>query len=82
MFAIRYSHPMKTFRIVVAILAIVPLALLIDLFFFQLVDYEIGELLYLIVGVPILTLNYWAWFEPVVIELYFFGKDIDQSQTS
>jgi len=63
---------MKAFRIIVAMLAIIPLALLVDLFFFQLVGYAIGELLYLSIGVPILTLNYWAWFEPELIEFYFF----------
>jgi len=66
---------MKAFRLILGILVIIPLALLVDLFFFQFVPYEIGELLYLGIGVPILTLNYWAWFEPEVIEFYFFGRE-------
>jgi len=29
----------------------------------------------LVIGVPILTLNFWAWEYPEIIEFYFFGKD-------
>jgi len=69
---------MKTFRIVVGILAILPLALLVDKIFLHPYFYgedSLGELLYLILGVPILTLNFWAWEYPEIIEFYFFGKD-------
>ena len=66
---------MKAFRILVGSLAVLPLTLLVDLFFLHLVKYELGELLYLSVGVPILTLNFWAWEYPEIIEFYFFGKE-------
>lgn len=66
---------MKTFRIIVGILAIFPLALLVDNIFlnFYFVDALLGEWLYLVLGVPILTLNFWAWIYPEIIEFYFFG---------
>ena len=70
---------MKTFRIVVGILAILPLTLLVDSIFLHPYLYaegSLGELLYLPIGVPILTLNFWAWSYPEIIEFYFFGKDI------
>jgi len=69
---------MKTFRIVVGILAIFPIALLADHIFLSsyYVAGSIGELLYLAVGVPILTLNFWAWTEPEIIEFYFFGYEM------
>lgn len=68
---------MKTFRIVVGIFAIFPLALLMDNIFLNayFVEASIGELLYLALGVPILTLNFWAWSYPEIIEFYFLGKE-------
>ena len=69
---------MKTFRIVVGILAILPIALLIDSIFLHPYLYgegSLGELLYLAIGVPILTLNFWALEYPEIIEFYFFGKE-------
>ena len=68
---------MKTFRIVVGILAILPLALLVDKIFLNsyYVETSLGELLYPAVGVPILTLNFWAWEYPEIIEFYFLGYE-------
>lgn len=69
---------MKTFRIVVGVLAVVPIALLVDALFLHPANYgegSLGELAYLVFGVPILILNMWAWVHPEVIEFYFFGKD-------
>ena len=74
---------MKTFRIVLGILAILPLTLLVDSIFLHPYYYgegSLGELLYLAIGVPILTLNFWAWTYPEIIEFYFFGKDIKPLQ--
>ncbi|MEP7134095.1 MAG: hypothetical protein ABI904_04095 [Chloroflexota bacterium] len=68
---------MKTFRILVGILAIFPLALLVDHIFLNgyFVEASLGEWLYLALGVPILTLNFWAWSYPEIIEFYVFGKE-------
>ena len=68
---------MKTFRIVLGILAIIPLVLLVDHIFIQTNDYEeasLKELAYMILGIPILILNLWAWIYPEIIEIYFLGK--------
>ena len=58
---------MKTLRIVLGILAAFPLALLADKLIFPPTEY--GEdtfktFDFLILGIPILILNYWAWFSP------------------
>lgn len=69
---------MKTFRIIVGILAIIPLALLVDILFFHPelnCDDCIQTYVYLIMGVPILIFNLWAWTAPELIEFIFFGKD-------
>ena len=69
---------MKTFRIVVGILALLPLSLLVDNLFFHPQFYEegsLGVLVYLLLGVPILTLNFWAWTYPEIIEFAFLGKN-------
>ena len=54
----------KTLRIVLGILAIIPLALLADKIFFRPIDYDensLRTLAYLVFGVPILTSNLWVW---------------------
>ena len=69
---------MKTFRIVVSVLAVIPVALLVDALFLHPANYgegSLGEMAYLVFGVPILILNMWAWIHPEIIEFYFFGKD-------
>ena len=71
------THPMKTFRIVVGVLAILPLALVIDILFFHPelnCDDCIRTYIYMLLGIPILIFNYWAWFESEIIEFAFFGK--------
>ena len=68
---------MTTFRIVLAILAIIPVALLTDAIFLHPTNYgenSLGELAFLVFGVPILIFNLWAWGYPRIIEIYFFGK--------
>lgn len=70
---------MKTFRIVVGILAIIPIAMIVDSIFLHPDNYgpgSLGELLYPVIGIPILILNMWAWAHPEIIEFYFFGKSI------
>ena len=69
---------MKTFRIVVGVVAILPLSLLLDKLFFHPQFYgegSLGEVMYLLIGVPILTLNFWAWTAPEIIEFYFLGQE-------
>jgi hypothetical protein len=66
------------FRIVFGILATLPLALWADKLFFLPTKYDensLKTLVFLALGVPILTLNLWAWFYPEIIELYFLGKE-------
>ena len=62
---------MKTFRIVFGILALIPLALLMDLLFLRPENYgegSIGELVFLVVGIPILIFNMWAWIHPELLK--------------
>jgi hypothetical protein len=69
---------MKTFRIVIGILAVSPLALLADQLIFHPTEYDelsIRTLAFVVLGVPILILNYWAWFDHEIIAFYFFGKE-------
>ena len=69
---------MKIFRIVVGVLAIIPVAMLVDSLFLHPANYglgSLGDLVYPVFGVPILILNMWAWEHPEIIEFFFFGKD-------
>ena len=69
---------MKTFRFVVGALALLPLALLANQLIFHpniYDEYSLETLIYLAISVPILTLNFWAWSYPEIIEFYFFGKE-------
>jgi hypothetical protein len=68
---------MKTFRIVIGILAVIPLYMIVDSLFHP-ANYglgTLGELLYPIFGIPILIFNMWAWVHPAIIEYYFFGGE-------
>jgi hypothetical protein len=64
---------MKAFRIVLGILAIVPIFLIIDTVSkpANYGEVTLGELAYLVLGTPIMILNLWAWIEPEIIESYF-----------
>jgi hypothetical protein len=66
---------MKAFRIVLGILAIIPIWLLVNTVSKPATYGEVtlGELAYLVVGTPIMILNLWAWIEPEIIEFYFLG---------
>jgi len=71
----------KNIRIVLAILAIIPITLLVYNLFFLPADYggdSIWEMAYLIFGVPILIFNYWAWAYPEIIERFLWGNKGDQ----
>ncbi|HXQ34887.1 MAG TPA: hypothetical protein VN843_12810 [Anaerolineales bacterium] len=66
---------MKAFRIVLGILAIIPIFLLIDSVSkpAKYGEVTLTELAYLVLGTPIMILNLWAWIEPEIIEIYFLG---------
>ena len=65
--------PVKTFRIVLGFLAIIPITLLVDSVSQPATYGEVtlGELAYLVFGTPISIFNLWVWIEPEIIELYF-----------
>jgi hypothetical protein len=66
----------KNIRIVLAILAIIPIVLLVDNLFFLSASYgddSIKEMAYMILGVPILVFNFWAWSYPEIIESFLWG---------
>jgi hypothetical protein len=72
---------MKVLRVMLAVLAIIPLAMLVDSLLFHPDSYgegTVGELLFPLFGVPILMFNLWAWLQPEMIEYYFFGKEIEK----
>ena len=59
-------------------LAVIPLALLADKLLFHPADYDedsLKTLAFMVLGVPILTLNFWAWVYPEIIEYYFLGME-------
>jgi len=71
----------KNIRIVLAILAIIPIALLLYNLIFPQIDYggdSIWEMAYLVFGVPILIFNFWVWAYPEIIERFLWGDKGDQ----
>ena len=71
---------MKTLRIVLGLLTSLPIAIFIDSVFIHPDFYKagsLGELLFLTLGIPILTLNYWVWVYPDL-----FAKNIKQATAS
>ena len=67
----------KIIRIVLAVLAIIPIFLLIRFLFFGATisgDDSIEELIYTVIGIPILVFNFWAWYYPELIENFLWGK--------
>jgi len=67
----------KNIRIVLAILAMIPIVLLGQHLIFDGED-SIQELVFLILGVPILVFNFWAWSYPGIIEFFLWGDKGDQ----
>ena len=66
----------KNIRIVLAILAIIPIGLLVYNFIFPDAGYSgdsIEELAFTVFGIPILVFNYWAWYYPEMIESFLWG---------
>lgn len=58
----------KRVRTLLGVLAVIPLGLLADRFFVHVLSNSTNWLGLLILGVPILALNYWAWFLPEIFE--------------
>jgi hypothetical protein len=72
----------KNIRIVLAVMAIVPIVLLVYNLIFLRTEYggdSIEEMAYLIFGVPILVLNFWAWAHPEIIEFILWGNKKDRN---
>lgn len=66
----------KNIRIVLAILALIPIGLLGQHLIFDFDVYtgdSIQELVFLILGIPILVFNFWAWSYPEMIEFFLWG---------
>jgi len=71
----------KNVRIILAILAIIPIILLFQHLIFDGDVYgedSIQEMLFLILGVPILVFNFWAWSHPEIIEFFLWGNKGEQ----
>jgi len=71
----------KNIRIVLAILALIPIGLLVYYFIFPHAGYcgdSIEELAYTVFGVPILLFNHWASYYPQRIEYFLWGDKGDQ----
>jgi len=63
------------------ILAILPIILLFQHLIFDGDVYgedSIQEMLFLILGVPILVFNFWAWSDPEIIEFFLWGNQGEQ----
>ena len=72
----------KNIRIILASMAIIPIVLLVYNLIFLRTDYggdSIGEMAFLIFGVPILVLNFWAWVYPEIIEFFLWGDKKDRN---
>ncbi len=76
---------MKTFRRIVTVLLIIPLAMIL---FWVILDQWPSfvndewsrDMLWLLVGLPILMVNYYAWIEPHIIDeiIAVYKKDLPQ----
>lgn len=76
---------MKTFRIALGILAMLLLSLIGYINFLSPVTLQpntLGELVYLVFGIPVLIVILWAWVEPEIIEVYFFGKELPKPDSN
>jgi|SoiMetStandDraft_2_1073263.scaffolds.fasta_scaffold54692_4 hypothetical protein len=73
---------MKAFRVVLGILAIIPIWLLVDSVSKPATygEVTVSELAYVILGSPIMILNLWAWIDPEIIETYFPGVKRQNNQ--
>jgi hypothetical protein len=70
---------MKILRIILALLLIIPLVMLVDNFRHpeyanQYNPDHLKELLFLLVGLPIIIINFWAWSSPQIFEGLLFWR--------
>jgi len=66
----------KNIRIVLAVLAIIPIGWLVYNLIFLRTNYggdSIEEMAFTVFGIPILVFNYWAWYYPEMIEYFLWG---------
>lgn len=71
----------KNIRIVLAILAIIPIFLLAQHLLFNSDAYggdSIEEMAFTVFGIPILVFNFWAWYSPEMIEHFLWGNKDDK----
>ena len=71
----------KNVRIQLAVLAILPITLLVQHLIFEgdvHSEDSIQEMAFIILGVPILVFNFWAWSHPEIIEFFLWGNKGDQ----
>ena len=63
-------------RVILAVLALVPLGLLVESFLHpeSYGEGTLGDWLFALLGVPILIFNLWVWIDPEIVESYFKGK--------
>ncbi len=75
----------KNSRIALAILAIIPIGLLVYNLIFLRTSYggdSIEELAFVVFGIPILVFNFWAWYYPEMIESFLWGDGKDKNNQS
>lgn len=74
---------LKTFRIVVGGLGILSIVLMVYIVFFNPISGErnsIREYVFLCFGLPVLMLNFFAWFTPDLVQSYFSKKKKDDGE--
>jgi hypothetical protein len=72
----------KNIRIVLAILAVIPIGLLVYNLIFLRAGYSgdsIEELAFTVFGIPILVFNYWAWYYSEMIEHFLWVDKGDRN---
>jgi hypothetical protein len=69
---------MKTLRIILGFLLVIPLGLLTYHFSLPLTEYieeGLAAFAYFVFGIPILIFNIWVWGAPRSVEDFLFGKE-------
>jgi hypothetical protein len=67
---------MKTIVVILRIMLVIPIGLMIWHLFWP--D-DMSELMNLVIGLPILIANVWAWQEPELLRELIFGKEMPRS---
>ena len=77
------NNRLKTLRILLAALAVIPLVLIIYNLIFMTDNYgsdSLVEMAYMVFGIPILVFTYWAWFYPDMVSYIVWGEKRDQDK--